>query len=283
MSSWISASRPPKSKKVNPFVQFQVLDKGFCSQFNSYFYSYIYAKSKNLPLSVCDLGSCLGLKTPLLRNTFVCPDTVSFSDSMIPESFSIVSKPNEVIPSLLTYNGDTLREEAIKFFQFKPDSIEQIESNIKKSLLPPSFDVAVHIRGGDKIASGEMKAIKIDEYVNAVKDFSKKISSETLTVFVMTDDYTSFELFKAKADKTWLVYSLSSATSLVGHTQSQFNLQPLKIKQEIYNQFLTELYIAQRASAIVCTFSSHVGRFLFLTASPKTLLRSLDVPYFTPF
>jgi hypothetical protein len=282
MSSWISAPRP-KSKKVNPFVQFQVKPEGFCSQFNTYFYSYIYAKANKLPLSVCDLGSCLGLKTPLLRNTFIAPESVEFSDSMIPESFSITSKPNQVIPSLLKYNGDTLREEAIQFFQLKPEVIASIEATCKKSLLPPSFDIAVHIRGGDKITSGKMKAIKIDEYVNAVRDFKKRLASETLTVFVMTDDYTSFELFKAKADKSWLVYSLSSATSLVGHTQAQFNLQPLKIKQEMYSQFLTELYIAQRASAIVCTFSSNVGRFLFLTASPKTLLRSLDIPYFTPF
>lgn len=282
MSSWISAPKP-KSKKVNPFVQFQVQDRGFCSQFNSYFYSYIYAKNSKQPLSVCDLGSCLGLKTPLLRNTFIAPENISFSDSMIPDSFSITAKPAQIIPSLLKFNGDSLREEAIRFFQFQPELITAMEANMQKSLLPPSFDVAVHIRGSDKITSGEMKAIRIDEYIDAVKAFKKTASTEPLTVFVMTDDYTNFELFKAKADKSWLVYSLSSSTALGGHYQDQFNIQPLKIKQDKYLQFLTELYIAQRASAIVCTFSSHVGRFLFLTASPKTLLRSLDVPYFTPF
>jgi hypothetical protein len=127
-----------------------------------------------------------------------------------------------------------------------------------------------------------MKAIPLQSYVEAIRSFQSKIAKPTINIFVMTDNYEMLERLKA-IDISWSIATLpSNAFYAKGHVQGDFNLLPRKTKEDMYYSFLTELSIMKKIPYIICTFSSNIGRFLYLTCDFVDNIKSLDLPVYTP-
>ncbi len=304
MTSWISVPRQ-RTVAREKVITFQVPDSGLCETLNQYLYSVLYANSKGTKLTVSDTPSLMASNYPLIRSLFQQPSNIEFSDNPIPASMSIHSNRNEISFALAESKADTLRATAKVLFQRKPELDKQLDSLIQAADLPPSFDVAVHIRGGDWRRQGMQVPVQIDDYIKAVRTFQQRVtkvdqstdlkdtsssksaqpapSLKPLTVFVFSDEAALVKQFRDKADKSWLIYTLPQITERTGYYHADFLRLPRKTKQEMLLQFLSELKIAQVTPALVCTLGSNVGKFLYLTAASVSQFKSIDTPYFTPY
>ena len=65
------------------------------------------------------------------------------------------------------------------------------------------------------------------------------------------------------------------------HLQSIFNEKSPSEKESEFYRFMAELSIMQTIPALLVTYSSNVGRYLYLTSPSTTRIKSLDLPKWT--
>lgn len=263
MTSWIKYNGvKPIGKPVekNSFL-LETTDAGFCSQFNSYVYALLYARSQKAPLYVNDSINAVSIRYPLIQNTFVKMADVQFTDVQIPTATNLKKRTAQ----LRAFVNDASIDDSVKeILNWTPGIRSEMEGILDTSALPSTFDVGVHIRAGDMAL--ERKLVPVDTYIEALRDFQKKAKKNTLDVFLMTDSSQSLEEFKRKKEPSWNIFTLRYPTDRMGHTQRDFNALPTRQRMNAYIDFVTELYVMQQIPYIVCTLSSNVGRFLVLTA-----------------
>jgi hypothetical protein len=56
-----------------------------------------------------------------------------------------------------------------------------------------------------------------------------------------------------------------------GHVQRDFNASSAGNRMNTYLNFIAELFLMQQIQHVVCTFSSNVGRFLYLTSENEVV------------
>lgn len=285
MTSWIQAA-PRKPIEKNSFL-FETTEAGFCSQFNNYLYSVMYASSVNTPLYVNDTTNAVSVHYPLIKNTFVNQPNVTFTDTQVISATSLIRKSaqQKIAGVLRLYlnmvETPKFREMARKIFAWNPSLLPKIQARLDETLLP-DVDVGVHIRAGDKILTGESKDIPVEAYINAIRKYQKDSNKTTLTIFVMTDSSQRLEKLKEKKDSSWKIVTLGYPENVNGHVQRDFNAAPLQRRMRAYIEFMSELFYMQTLPHIICTYSSNIGRFLYLTADDSTSLVSMDMPVFSP-
>jgi hypothetical protein len=191
--------------------------------------------------------------------------------------------------SLSSMPFSRMKKTAQSIFSFNSTAQEKITSLIReKGLERTRCDVGLHIRSGDKITTGEMKTIGINEYVQALRKIQNNLKKKDLNIFVMTDNMSLYEELIARGDPSWSMTTLeeTSVYTMKGHDQRVFNLLPEEKRVSLFYKFLTELHIMQRIPNLVLTFSSNVGRFLYLTSyavQDEENVISLDVPKWSTF
>lgn len=267
MTSWIKTALPAKPVEKTSLL-FETTDAGFCSQFNNYYYSVIYAKSEKMPLYVNDSVNAVSIRYPLIQNTFMNTGA-RFTDGQVAEAINLKKRA----PQLRTFlNGVKNFDDAKDILAWNPGMVTQIDTILSLAKVP-EVDVGVHIRAGDI-----SKPVAVDTYIQSVKAFQKKTAKDKLVVFVMTDSANSLEEFKRKKDPSWTIVTVRSPTDVNGHVQRDFNASTRTFRMNAYLEFVAELYLMQQVPYVVCTFSSNVGRFLFLTADGVVV--SVDEPKF---
>ena len=281
MTSWIK-QLPRKPIEKTSFL-YETTQAGFCSQFNNYFYSAMYALAKDTPLYVNDSSNAVSLRYPLIKNTFLALKNVTFTDTNVLSAISLASKSTsqrnagDLRMFLANVEKPKFRKMAREILVWEPSLLETVASR-----LVPDVDVGVHMRAGDKIITRESTDIPVEKYITAVKKYQETSKKAALRVLVMTDSSARLEEFKKKKDPSWTIVNIAYPTNLNGHNQPDFNLAPRQKRMNDYLDFVAELVVIQKASHIVCTFSSNVGRFLYLTADDTTSIVSLDMPAFAP-
>jgi hypothetical protein len=182
----------------------------------------------------------------------------------------------QVKQRLTYYTSEQLKELALQFFRLTPEMAAQVaEFRVQKGILGP-FDIGVHIRTGDKITTGEMKAIPVSAYVDQIRRTCKSPSPR---IFIMTDNFEMIRQLQALADPSWQLFSYTLDRQK-GHVQLDFNLSPAAQRKTDYIQFLAELQVMQETPALLVTYSSNIGRYLYLTTPKSTSITSLDVKSF---
>ena len=272
MTSWVRA-QPPALKRVEQKMGyfFETTDSPFCSNFLQYLYAYMYSRTEGRTLNVYDMMNSVGVTHPLIKNSFVDTSGVSFADSMLPS----VSSMSRILPRILANANalpvETLRTAAQQIFRWNPSVYAPLQEIITASRLPASFDLGIYIRG-DRAG---IRALPIDEYVRAAKRVLTATTSPS--IFIMTDSSTAIEQFKKKADASWRVFSLEQ---LPLRTDGR---NPVRARLAAYHQSMTELLVMQSIPDIICTLSSDVGKFLYLTVEHANRVVSLDEPKFSVY
>jgi hypothetical protein len=134
--------------------------------------------------------------------------------------------------------------------------------------------VGVHLR---TFAPAEGKNPPVDTYVKAIQAFQKTSKKTALTVFVMADSSVRLEEFRRKKDPSWTMVTVGNPP--VQHSQRDYNAAPQRVRLTAYKELLTELQTMQQIPQVFCTFSSNVGKFLYLTARTTQTVQSLDEPF----
>lgn len=253
----------------------KISKSGYGTNYQKFFMCYLYAKYMKRKLYLCDTTSNISQSFHLILDTFQPIPNVIYTNKNGLTLFD--DKIVDMNKYLITLTDDILCSEARKVFQLNLQTQSKIDALLLEAQFPP-FDIGIHIRMGDKITSGEMKEIGLDVYNNAIKDAQKTLGKDKVNVYIMSDNS---EIIKSISDPSWSVYSLPSPTPSTGHDQRKFNSMSTNDKMAAYYNFLAELYIMQRCRSIICTYSSNIGRILYLTRYPEATIKSLDVADFT--
>jgi hypothetical protein len=283
MTSWIRGrAGPPRQPRAELDVFWTTNTNGFCSQFNQYFYHAYYARRIGKEVQVLETPNCISATHPLLSTTFADVSGVRF----------VTARPDEVsqrqhakvFDTVTRTAPATLRAAAREILAWNPGLEGQLRGILATTGMPAAFDLVVHIRTGDKVAQGEMKSIQLERYIRAIEEVQPPAVRgivKPLQVLVMADNATVLEQLKKRVKGAYQFYSLASTHASGGHRQEEFNARSTDDKFSEMMIFLLELYLAQRCPAVICTLSSNVGRFLWLTGSAR-VFKSLDVTDFVP-
>jgi len=280
MTSWLKLNVIKPVDKKSSFL-FETTDAGLCLQFNQYLYAVLYAAKENVPLNVNDTSNAISIRFPLIKNTFATPSEISFVDSQIVSATSLKKRVGQIQNFLNGVRPEELRDAAKAILPWNPSLLQKLTPILDAKRFPGEFDVGVHIRAGDKITSGEMKNIPIEQYLRAVKAYQTKTGKKKLDVFVMSDSSLKLDEFIKKKDAAWTVHTLVTPSSMQGHVQRDFNASSPGTRMNAYLNFVAELFLMQQIGHVVCTFSSNVGRFLYLTSDNEVV--SVDDPKFFPY
>ena len=290
MSSWAGNRQYAQVKKIQDSVSyFQTTQSGFCSTFTLLFSAYINATRNSSILYVHDSPNSVGLTFPILQTILRENSSIKYLKDVPDNSKALNLNEIKNNPFLQSINMATLKRMARDLLTYNGDTQEKILTRIRSAALERTlFDVGVHIRSGDKITTGEMKVIPIQSYVNALQSFSKRLGKPNLSVFVMTDNMKLYSDLVKASPPNWKFVTLqqSSRYTSNGHDQFTFNTLPSNERMEHFYQFLTELHILQNTPNLVVTYSSYIGRFLFLTSRfqhTADSITSLDVPQWSLF
>jgi len=270
MSSWIQ--QPITKALPVDSLYCSTSTSGYGSNFFNFFMCYLYARSQNKVLYLKDTKNNITDSFHLILDTFqeLPGITYTLKNGMTVQQLY----GNELKKFCVALDEEVLKVEAKRIFKLQP-AIQTKINVLKKGL--SSFDLGVHVRTGDKITTGEMKKIPLDFYLTEIKEFQTSSGLKKLSIYLMTDSVTVIAYFKKKADPSWVIVSIPSPiTNQDGHIQNQFNSYPIGMKMNAYIHFLTEIQILQSCPTVLCTFSSNIGRFLYLTGKD---VRSLDTEF----
>lgn len=261
MSSWIRPSYPLKKKKTDEY--FQTTQAGFCSNFNQLLYAYVHHRKEKIPMNVLDKPNCLSANYRLFKDTFLQPNGIIYIDEPGKNKFHV-----KKWPIMMSLPHEQIREYTQHLFRLN----EKTQTEVDKLKPDVLFDVGIHIRTGDKITTGEMKKIEIEEYVKAVD----KLKKDELNIFIMTDNYDTFEKFLSYCKPGWKCWTLCKKEQR-GHMQNDFNLMEKDKRFEGFYQFLAELYTMKTIPTLILTYTSNIGRFLYLLGDSTQNIVSLDM------
>lgn len=289
MTSWITKTAPVKPKQPTFSYYFTPTDGGLCSNFNGFLYSAIHAQRQGDILYVYDKPNCIGPNFSLFETILRSNANIIYLKEKPSSGKNYTETISQTYGTLANMSIRRLREVAQNVFWYTPEVQERIRVNLEnKGISRTVFDAGVHIRSGDKITSGEMKDIPISKYVEALRTIQRRLNKKTLSVFLMTDNYSKFEELKKAGDSSWTytTFVTNTAYFLNGHVQDKFNSLPTEERLKLFYQFLTELWVMQNIGNLVVSYSSNVGRFLYIMnrrIESSDSIISVDVPKWSPF
>ena len=248
---------------------------GFCLQFNQYLYSALYAKSQGQRLYVNDTTNAVSIRYPLIQNTFAPVadlSDVQFRDSQLLTATSLKNRVQPMREFLSRVTPDILRVSASEILTWNNGLLEKIQPLLDE--VKAELDIGVHMR------TNAMKPVPVEKYLEQVRAFQTKSKKAALNVFLMSDSPELLQEFTKKKHSSWAIYTLRSPLLMGGHKQLQFNAAANRVRMDSYLYFVAELYTMQQIPHIICSLSSNVGRFLYLTVADDTTVVSIDLPKF---
>jgi hypothetical protein len=109
MTSWLKLNVTKPIAKKSSFL-YETTEGGFCSQFNQYLYAVLYAGKEGIPLNVNDTVNAVSMRYPLIKNTFVTPSEISFTDSQVISATSLKKRDVAIRQFLNNIPVDQLRQ-----------------------------------------------------------------------------------------------------------------------------------------------------------------------------
>lgn len=273
MTSWIRQPRPVGAREELDVV-FQTGLGGFCSQFNQYLYHVQYSRRLGKTLFLKDTPNCLSADYTLIRSTFQDISGVKYVETLPAKA---PTQDMKVFDAISRTPRETLRAAAQEVLRWRPELEAQIQTILSAANLPTKYDLGLHIRSGDK------KPVPLDRYLRAIDQHAAGARAKSLNVFIACDNSTILKEFQARTKGSPHNFVVIGGDHPAGgHIQSVFNAKSFDDKFNDAMVFFTELYILQKCPAIVCTLSSSVGKFLYLTAASVRAFKSLDLADFVP-
>ena len=274
MTSWLRVP-PGRASRPELDIAFQTDRAGICKQFLDYFYYTYYARKIGKVAKIVDGPNTIGDAHPLLRSTFVETPAAEFVESIAVDANRASTK---VYDSITRTPRETLRIAAQEILRLNPNLEAQIAAILVSGKVPATFDLGVHIRTGN--TKGRFDPTR---WVRAIQEFHVTSRLKSVRVFVMTDDAAVMPALRAALKGPFEVFSVESDLPVGGYKEAAFQALSTEEKFNAYMVLMTELAIMRRIPAVICGLSSHVAKYIWLTAAqPHRYFRSLDDMEWTP-
>lgn len=288
MTSWIRVpSRKGRDEAAGPRpFSFQPDDSDICTQLNSYCYAAIAAKRQGLPLLIQDTGSFLGAVTPFLQGLLEPAPPVQFPEVVNPRAISLARRQiARVLQFLAKVSQEEILQEAKTFLQFNSATVARNSAIRAAAGLPAQLDLGIHIRAG---AAPNSRPLPLSSYVDAIRDFKRIQKVESPAVFVVCDRAETVAAFQkvvaAAADLSGCtVHSMpfEGAANFISYAPEDLKRLSGRARLAALQHFVAELAVLQSIPNFICTMSSQVGRFIYLTHPGLKTFRSLDMQVFS--
>ena len=118
--------------------------------------------------------------------------------------------------------------------------------------------MAVHVRRGDKITSGEMQDLALDTYVCHILahlDVSRHI-------YIATDDVSILSYFQARLSDKQVQLYYNTFSHQKGFDEKTFNAKSVEDVREDMLNMLFDMDMLIHASCFIGTYSSNIGRIV---------------------
>ena len=135
MSSWNARYTTPTNKYT---LQYSTNQSGFASNFNNFLYTYLYAQRSKKPLYVYDLNNPISTMYHMLKDSFVKPSNIVYTDKPSDQKSTISSSMIRALT--VSLSNTVLQKETTKLFRLTPEMASQIQTELSKYTLP-SFDI----------------------------------------------------------------------------------------------------------------------------------------------
>jgi hypothetical protein len=282
MSSWLGGSHSMIQKKRQDGYFFESRPLGFCSLFLNLFYCWLHARDTKMKLYFKETPNPVSLNYKLYTKTFLLPDTIIPVQEKHTSSLITIDNVQKYVSTRISfYTNEQLQDLAQGFFKFTQAMKDQMKDwkESQPLTLPQTIHAGIHIRSGDKITYGEMQSIPMKSYLDELNRMLSGIDAPV--IFVMTDNYTLLQELQTISPASWK-YITYTDKSQNGHVQAEFNLMDFKKREQGYIQFLVELEIMRQLPRLIITYTSNIGRYLFLMKRKDTEVVSLDMKVFSP-
>lgn len=133
--------------------------------------------------------------------------------------------------------------------------------------------LGIHVRRGDKIATGEMEDISLSCYIDAIKETSFK------QVYVATDDYKCIEYIKKHLLPLGYKIYYNPELSGSGFNESGFNHSSKVARYKETCTLLFDIFMLFHASYFIGTYSSNLSRVIPCALGLENC-KSLDKDWF---
>jgi hypothetical protein len=233
MSSWIIAKNKQK-KKVTVITKYHdtSLSGDVFTMYLDYLSAFIYTQRLG---ETCNVLDAAGLIKDSLK---LSPQVKLLKEK--PDVDPLTSDEYRTITSRLTFKE--IQKFATNIFIYDASLNNSIIKVLDKASIRTIFDIGVQITGAD-----EAKLKRVAALVRAFQVRSKK---DKLTMYVMSDTYTTVSEFQKFCDISWRVTSLSKNVP--------------SDSSEKFVQVLAEVQIMTALPSLILDYTNPVDKFIFL-------------------
>ena len=238
MSSWIIAKHRQTKKKPSVTKYHDTASSpDVFSMYMSFVGAYVYSQKMGETCSVLDNNGLLKntLKTnPQVKYLKETPDEAVLLNNKDYIEFVSQMKFKEiqkVAGSLIVYD-QTLNQTVVRF--------------LEKAGVRAIFDIAIHL---EKDPAGP-NLTQLKKYAASIKAYQAKAKKDTLTVYIMSDNYSIVTHFQTYCDPSWKITALCKT--------------PSKDADSAFIQAMAEVQIMTAVPALILDFERPVDRFIHL-------------------
>ena len=252
---YINKTRERFTNKNKPIVFKLNNNGGFFSLFFFVCQAYIYAKKYNHSFYIKTEDGWIYTYKNGWKDYFTVIDEFNENDAIF------ISHETMQYNTDLTENKHFTVQDYVNAIQeiikFVPNIQEKIEQEQAK--LGDNY-IAIYIRRGDKITSGESNGIDIRKLVN---EFG--INNKETTIFVQTDDYGVIDELKQFVSPKSKIVTLTPKNKFGSTQANNYKMNKLDVYNDTIELLVSCILCANATEAYIDT-RSNVGRFIKLYA-----------------
>lgn len=253
MSSWIVARNvAPRKKTLKVSKYFDASNvSDMPGLYMNYLAAYIYSQKMGESSAVWDPSS-------ILRNTLRVHPQVRFLKEITEDQISVTSDTFNPLVSPMKFKD--IQKIATDLIFYDQTFNREVVNLIQRAGIKNIFDIGIHLV--KDITGPNVAAFKL--YSDLLRNFQKKLKKNTLSIYIMADEYSVISQFQPYMDPSWTVVSLSKS--------------PATGADNIFIQLMADIQIMTSQPALILDFERSADRFIYLMQRYRG-----GLTYFTEF
>ena len=239
MSSWILAKNKVVNK-VKPLISYHTTAESvdIPSTFMDFLAAYIYSQKMGEPCTILDPSTLIS--SSLKYNPQI---------KLLKEAPSATVMPTSTYTSIVnSMKYSDIRKYASRALELNSGFHHSILLALEKASIKTLFDIGIHITSQNS---------NLQEYVDTLKLYQQKIKKNSITVYVLTDSYSTVLELQKLSDPSWRLISLSKNPPTYG--------------ADIYIQMMAEIQIMSSLPSLVLDFNHSIDRLIYLMHKHKAI------------
>ena len=238
MSSWIIARNVQTKKKPVAIKYYDItVSPDIVSLYLNYLSAHIYSLKMGEPFNFWE-------PTGVIQNTLRQIPQVKFLKE-VPEDGSIIPA-SSYQPYVSSMKFKDVQKIASDVLLYDAAFNRAVVNVINKAGIKTIFDIGIHLIRD--ISGPNLTAFKM--YGEIIRDYQKKSKKDTLSIYIMADNYSVVTQFQTYCDPSWKIVSLSKT--------------PAMNSDDMFIQQMADIQIMTAIPALALDFTNNIDRYIYL-------------------